>query len=170
MCLEINGCAKQCRPWSDATFCDIWLIWNEYRVYTICSGLFVQILILTWQLGPEVIKLFSCSTPLSMKFVLLIKFKLLTIANSFWLKCCWHFHIYYMLQYLLDFQSSAENQSMTFWCHHRGHCTEKLLEANIKWSYIVVLSIVQFWLLTYDSWVISHAIGFDLVSEDNVSQ
>ena len=33
--------------------------------------------------GPEVIKLFSCSTQLSMEFVLLINIKLLTIANSF---------------------------------------------------------------------------------------
>ena len=33
--------------------------------------------------GSEVIKLFSCSTQLSMKFVLLINFKLLRIANSF---------------------------------------------------------------------------------------
>ena len=33
--------------------------------------------------GPELIKLFSCSTQLSMKFVLLINIKLLTIANSF---------------------------------------------------------------------------------------
>ena len=33
-------------------------------------------------IGPEVIKLFSCSTQLSMKFVLLINLKLLTIANS----------------------------------------------------------------------------------------
>ena len=33
--------------------------------------------------GPEVIKPFSCSTQLSMKFVLLIYLKLLTIANSF---------------------------------------------------------------------------------------
>ena len=33
--------------------------------------------------GPEVIKPFSCSTQLSMKFVLLINIKLLTIANSF---------------------------------------------------------------------------------------
>ena len=60
--------------------------------------------------GPEVIKLFSCSTQLSMQLVLLIHLKLLTIANSFLLniavhenfsanKCenannCWHFHIY----------------------------------------------------------------------------
>ena len=33
--------------------------------------------------GPEVIKLFSCSTQLSMKFVLLINLILLAIANSF---------------------------------------------------------------------------------------
>ena len=33
--------------------------------------------------GPEVIKLFSCSTQLSMKFVGLINLKLLTTANSF---------------------------------------------------------------------------------------
>ena len=33
--------------------------------------------------GPKVIKLFSCSTQLSMKFVLLIYLKLLTTANSF---------------------------------------------------------------------------------------
>ena len=33
--------------------------------------------------GSEVIKLFSCSTQLSMKFVLLINKKLLRIANSF---------------------------------------------------------------------------------------
>ena len=60
--------------------------------------------------GPEVIKLFSCSTHLSMKFVLVIYLKLLTIANSFLLNkaehenfsadkyenasYCWLFHIY----------------------------------------------------------------------------
>ena len=60
--------------------------------------------------GPKVIKLFSCSTQLSMKFVFLINLKLLTIANSFLLNIaehenfsankyenasyCWHFHIY----------------------------------------------------------------------------
>ena len=33
--------------------------------------------------GSEVIKLFSCSTQLSMNFVLVINLKLLTIANSF---------------------------------------------------------------------------------------
>ena len=60
--------------------------------------------------GPEVIKLFSCSTQLSMKFVLLINPKLLITANSFLLNVaehknfsankyqnanyCWHFHIY----------------------------------------------------------------------------
>ena len=60
--------------------------------------------------GPEVIKLFSCTTHLSMKFVLLINLKLLTIANSILLNIAeheifsankyenannsWHFHIY----------------------------------------------------------------------------
>ena len=59
---------------------------------------------------PKLIKLFSCSTWLSMKFVLLINLKLLTVANSFFLNIaehenlsankyesannCWHFHIY----------------------------------------------------------------------------
>ena len=67
--------------------------------------------------GPEVIKLFSCSTQLSMKFLLLINLKLLTIANSFLLNIaeheifsankyenanyCWHFHIYLQRKFLL---------------------------------------------------------------------
>ena len=58
--------------------------------------------------GPEVIKHFSCSTQLSMKFVLVRNLKLLTFANSFLLKIaehelfsvnkyenakyCWNFH------------------------------------------------------------------------------
>ena len=65
--------------------------------------------------GPEVIKGFSCSTQLSMKFVLLMNLKLLAIANSFLLNipehenfsankyenanCCWHFHIYYQRKF-----------------------------------------------------------------------
>ena len=40
--------------------------------------------------GPEVIKLFSCSTQLSMIFVLVINLKLLTIANSFLLNIAEH--------------------------------------------------------------------------------
>ena len=60
--------------------------------------------------GPEVIKLFSCSTQMSMKFVVLTNLKLLSVANSFLLHInehenfsankyenanyCWHFHIY----------------------------------------------------------------------------
>ena len=51
---------------------------------------------------------------------------------------------YYAFQYLLDFQSSAKNRTKTFSCHHRGHCTEKLLETNIKRSYLAVLSVMQF--------------------------
>ena len=62
------------------------------------------------QSGPEVIKRFSCSTQLSMKFVPLINLRLLTTVNSFLLNIaehenfsankyenanyCWHFHIY----------------------------------------------------------------------------
>ena len=41
-------------------------------------------------IGPEVIKPFSCSAQLSMKFVLLISLKLLTIANSFLLNIAEH--------------------------------------------------------------------------------
>ena len=37
----------------------------------------------TARTGPKVMKLFSCSTQLSMKFVLLINLKLLTTENSF---------------------------------------------------------------------------------------
>ena len=40
--------------------------------------------------GPEVIKLFSCSTQLSIKCDLLINLKLLTIANYFLLKTAEH--------------------------------------------------------------------------------
>ena len=63
-----------------------------------------------FQIRPEVIKLFSCSTQLSMKFVRLINLKLLIIVNYFLLNIaehenfsankyenanyCWHFHIY----------------------------------------------------------------------------
>ena len=60
--------------------------------------------------GPKVIKRFSCSTQLSMKFLLLINLKLLIIPNVFLLNIAeheifsankyenannsWHFHIY----------------------------------------------------------------------------
>ena len=40
--------------------------------------------------GPEVIKLFSCSTQQSIKFVLLINLKILTIPNSFLLNIAEH--------------------------------------------------------------------------------
>ena len=40
--------------------------------------------------GPKVIKHFSCSSHLSMKFVLLINLKLLTIANSYLLNITEH--------------------------------------------------------------------------------
>ena len=41
-------------------------------------------------LAPEVIKLFSCSTQLSMKSFLLLNLKLLTTANSFLLNIAEH--------------------------------------------------------------------------------
>ena len=60
--------------------------------------------------GPEVIKLFSCPTQISMTFFMLTDLKILTTANSFLLNIaeheifsankyenanfCWHFHIY----------------------------------------------------------------------------
>ena len=40
--------------------------------------------------GPEIIKLFSCSTQLSMKFPLLINLRLLIIVNSFLLNLAEH--------------------------------------------------------------------------------
>ena len=71
--------------------------------------------------GPKVIKLFSCSTQLSIKFSLLINLKLLIIANSFLLiivehekfsankyenaNYCWHFQIYLLAG---KFSCSAE--------------------------------------------------------------
>ena len=42
------------------------------------------------KIRPRVIKLFSCSTRLSMKFVMLINLKLLTIANAFLLNIAEH--------------------------------------------------------------------------------
>ena len=50
---------------------------------------------LTTDPGPKVIKLFLCSTQLSMNFFLLINLKLLTIANSFVLNIDWSWNIFY---------------------------------------------------------------------------
>ena len=76
----------------------MWLSWD------------LNLRILDLQSGPEVIKLFSCLTQMSMKIFRLIDLKLLIIANSFLLSIaeheifsankyenanyCWHFHIY----------------------------------------------------------------------------
>ena len=83
--------------------CDIFLTGRMLRKYTFGHVHPVRS-------RPEVIKLFSCSAQLSMKFVLLLYLKLLTIANSVLLNIaehenfsankyenanyCWHFHIY----------------------------------------------------------------------------
>ena len=95
MCLKKNCwmSGKQGKPWSDATFCSI-------------------------RFGPEIIKRFSCSTQLSMKFVLLINLTWLTFANSSLLNIaehesfsankyenanyCWHFHIYLQRTFMLS--------------------------------------------------------------------
>ena len=54
------------------------------------------------QSGREVIKLFSCSTQLSMKFVLLINLKLLIIANSF-------------LQNIAEYENFSANKYENAW-------------------------------------------------------
>ena len=74
---------------------------NTYRLYGNKSkiflflpgllGLFIPALTKQYVApGPEVIKRFSCSTYLSMKFILLINLKLLTIAKSFLLNIAKH--------------------------------------------------------------------------------
>ena len=79
--------------WADAQ-ADLSLCWAHMPFCWFCSALahfraeirkiFIQITLLSCSMpGPEVIKLFSCSTHLSMKFVLLISLKLLTIASAF---------------------------------------------------------------------------------------
>ena len=83
---------KQCKSrWdgSQRAFSDI-------SIYTVCHSVYD----LDWnpyfqhrtcpKSSPEVIKLFSCATQLSMKFVLLINLKLLTTANSFLLNIAEH--------------------------------------------------------------------------------
>ena len=75
--------------------------------------------------SPKVIKLFPCSTQLSMKFVLVINLKLQLIANSFLLNIaehenysadeyenanyCWHFHIHKQrkIHFLLSMKNVA---------------------------------------------------------------
>ena len=106
------------------------VLWNNklFSLWTVCSRAIYTVCYLGYYMyiysknserhawasiveaGPEVIKPFSCSTQLSMKFVLLINLNLLIIANSFLLNIaehenfsankyenvnyCWHFHIY----------------------------------------------------------------------------
>ena len=62
-------------------FC-LFYMWPK-KVTNEWTGIFIES-------GPEVMKLFSCSTQLSMKFVMLINLKLLTIANSFLLNIAEH--------------------------------------------------------------------------------
>ena len=65
-------------------------IYGEKDLYCLCGQWQPRSASAFFQYGLEVIKLFSCSTQLSMKFVLLINLKLLTIANSFLLNIAEH--------------------------------------------------------------------------------
>ena len=80
---------KQSRPWSNC-FCLLRTICLNSKLKYIMQGCSFPLAKITQNRlsdlegpGPEVINLFSCSTQLSMNFVLLINLKLLTIANSF---------------------------------------------------------------------------------------
>ena len=68
--------------------------WSDYGLHHCSQNLWKQKLKILLSLcgcsSPEVIKLFSCSTQLSMKSVLLINLKLLTIAYSFLLNIAEH--------------------------------------------------------------------------------
>ena len=82
---------------------------GDWKVIAVQS-LMLSFLLLVPSPGPEVIKLFSCSTQLSMIFFLVINLKVLTIAMFVLLNiaeheqfssdkyenanCCSHFHIY----------------------------------------------------------------------------
>ena len=63
-----------------AFFCDF------FRLYSLCAACWSFLKVKTWlfktrEPGPEVIKLYSCSTQLSTKFILLIKVKMPTIVG-----------------------------------------------------------------------------------------
>ena len=89
---------------------NVFEIRKMYFWIPISSGAMSNFLWFSTGSDPKVIKLFLCSTQLSMKFVLLINLKLLTILNSFLLNIAehenfsantyenanfsWHFHMY----------------------------------------------------------------------------
>ena len=93
---------EQVSPNEDKSCCAVWSeswmsAWRNFSSLAIqnmpCedSDQTKQMLRLIWIFqGPEVIKLFSCSTQLSMTFVGLINHKLLTIVNSFLLNIAEH--------------------------------------------------------------------------------
>ena len=82
--LSFNGCLE--KFWGFSIFENSIIIIDRYIINantivpkTLCT-----------HLAPKVIKLFSCSTQVSMKFVLLINLNLLTTANSFLLNRAEH--------------------------------------------------------------------------------
>ena len=75
---------------SEHFFCS----WSSHIYTNIGTLQLLTILVLTFELpGPEVIKLFSCSTQLSTKFFMLMNLKLLTMPNSFLLNIAEHENI-----------------------------------------------------------------------------
>ena len=73
--------------------------------------------------GPKVIKLFSCSTQISMKFVLLINPKLLTILNSFLLNIAEHENF------------SANKYENANLAEHENFSAKKYENANLSWHF-----------------------------------
>ena len=78
----------------------------------VCNGLCKQLYIKAYTKGRDLapgIKTFSCSTQLSIKFVLLINLKILTVANSFLLNSAEHENLFLYIwkrQLLLAFSYS----------------------------------------------------------------
>ena len=59
-----------------------WLNWSKSRTCIVCKGIrHVSLKVTVQTPGPEGIKLFSCSTQLRLKFILLINVEMPTIVN-----------------------------------------------------------------------------------------
>ena len=71
--LKAHSVSKQWRTWSDTTF---WAFWSTRFCLPMSHKMDVMLIcVMSNRLGPEVIKLVSCLTQLSMKFQLLVKLK-----------------------------------------------------------------------------------------------
>ena len=103
--------------------------------------------------GPEVIQLFSCSTQLSMKFVLLINLKLLTIENYFLLNIAEHQNISannmkmpMAFSYLLaeKFSRSALLSKKMFYNLGPGvEGDRNYKEVHLKWIHLLILVLLN---------------------------